>query len=170
MPPRRKGEKLTPKEKRFAKEYAVDLNGEKAAKRAGYSPKSAKVIASINLTRPNVAEEVNKNLEKVAKKTEITAEYVLNGFKEIHERCVQAIPVMKFNYKTKQEEQVTEMVTHEDGTVTEEGVWRFDSAGANTALTKLGDHLGLFKVNLNHSNDKDNPLFLPIQIIKPPKK
>jgi phage terminase small subunit len=40
--------KLTPRQKRFVDEYLVDLNATRAAKRAGYSPKttSAQVIGS----------------------------------------------------------------------------------------------------------------------------
>jgi phage terminase small subunit len=37
---------LTPKQARFVEEYIVDLNGKRAAIRAGYSPKTAEVQAS----------------------------------------------------------------------------------------------------------------------------
>ena len=37
--------KLTPKQERFVDEYLVDLNATAAAKRAGYSEKSASRIA-----------------------------------------------------------------------------------------------------------------------------
>ena len=46
--------RLTPKEQRFVEEYAIDMNGTQAAIRAGYSPKTARSIASEALQRPIV--------------------------------------------------------------------------------------------------------------------
>jgi phage terminase small subunit len=82
-----KPKKLTPKQKKFAKEYQKDLNGKQAAIRAGYSPKTAKEIASENLTKPNVAQEINKDLDKTLEKLGIDAEYILGGIKKTIERC-----------------------------------------------------------------------------------
>jgi len=53
---------LTPRQQRFIQEYAVDLNGTQAAIRAGYSPKTARSIASENLQRPAVKMAVQKAL------------------------------------------------------------------------------------------------------------
>ena len=146
---------LTPKQKMFIKEYLVDLNATQAAIRSGYSQKSANRIATGLLSKVNIQTEISKLISAREKKTEITAEYVLSGFKEIFERCAQRIPVMRFNKASKTYEQVTETVVDKDGNEREEGVWRFDSTGANTALSKLGEHLGLFKHIL--SNDPEHP-------------
>jgi phage terminase small subunit len=53
---------LTPKQQRFIQEYAVDLNGTQAAIRAGYSPKTARSIASETLQRPAVKAATQKAL------------------------------------------------------------------------------------------------------------
>jgi phage terminase small subunit len=53
---------LTPKEQQFVQEYAVDLNGTQAAIRAGYSPKTARSIASETLQRPAVKAATKKAL------------------------------------------------------------------------------------------------------------
>lgn len=53
---------LTPKEQRFVEEYAIDLNGTQAAIRAGYSPKTARSIASETLQRPAVKAATRKAL------------------------------------------------------------------------------------------------------------
>lgn len=53
---------LTPKQQRFVQEYAVDLNATQAAIRAGYSPKTARSIASENMQRPAVKTAVQKAL------------------------------------------------------------------------------------------------------------
>lgn len=54
--------KLTNKQQRFADEYLIDLDGTKAAIRAGYSPKTASVIASENLRKPNICEYIKKRM------------------------------------------------------------------------------------------------------------
>jgi phage terminase small subunit len=54
--------RLTPKEQRFVEEYAIDLNGTQAAIRAGYSPKTARSIASETLQRPAVKTAIQKAL------------------------------------------------------------------------------------------------------------
>ena len=60
--------KLTAKQQRFCDEYLVDLNATQAAIRAGYSKKTAAVIASENLQKPNIAEYIEKRMaEKNAK-------------------------------------------------------------------------------------------------------
>ena len=55
--------RLTPKEQRLVKEYAIDLNATKAAIRAGYSPKTARSIASEALQRPAVKAATRKASE-----------------------------------------------------------------------------------------------------------
>jgi len=55
---------LTAKEKRFCEEYIIDCNGAQAAIRAGYSPKSAKVIASQNLTKLNLRDFIAQKLKE----------------------------------------------------------------------------------------------------------
>jgi phage terminase small subunit len=68
---------LNEKQKRFVKEYVIDLNGTQAAIRAGYSPRTANEQACALLAKPSVAEAVAKAQEKVSNKLEITAERVL---------------------------------------------------------------------------------------------
>jgi len=53
---------LTPKQQWFIQEYTVDLNGTQAAIRAGYSPKTARSIASETLQRPAVKTAIQKAL------------------------------------------------------------------------------------------------------------
>jgi phage terminase small subunit len=52
--------KLTPKQEAFVREYLVDLNGTQAAIRAGYSEKSAPVIACQNLRKLNVLRAIEE--------------------------------------------------------------------------------------------------------------
>jgi phage terminase small subunit len=72
--------KLTPKQQRFVDEYLIDLNATQAAIRAGYSAKTANVIACENLSKPNIAAAIEKARQKTANKLEITRERVLMEF------------------------------------------------------------------------------------------
>ena len=73
---------LTPKQARFVAEYLKDHNGTQAAIRAGYSQKTAKVIATENLTKPAIAEKVKSATKAVAERTETDAEWVRRRLKE----------------------------------------------------------------------------------------
>lgn len=53
---------LTKKQEVFVNEYLKLFNGAEAARRAGYPAKSARVIASENLTKPNIKAEIQSRL------------------------------------------------------------------------------------------------------------
>ena len=59
--------KLTAKQQRFCDEYLIDLNATQAAIRAGYSEKTAGVIGTENLTKPNIREYVEKRMAEKEK-------------------------------------------------------------------------------------------------------
>ena len=68
--------KLTAKQQRFCDEYLVDLDGTKAAIRAGYSEKTAAAIASENLRKPYIREYIDQRMAEkeetlVAKQDEV---------------------------------------------------------------------------------------------------
>ena len=67
---------MTAKQKLFCDEYLVDLNATQAAIRAGYSNKTAAVIATENLRKPNIQEYIQKRLAEkedalIAKQDEV---------------------------------------------------------------------------------------------------
>lgn len=59
--------KMTAKQKRFCDEYLIDLNATQAAIKAGYSKKTAAVIATENLRKPNIKEYIDKRMEEKEK-------------------------------------------------------------------------------------------------------
>lgn len=69
--------KLTPKQKRFVDEYMVDLNATAAAKRAGYSEKTAEAIGYENLRKPQIKAAIQERQGELQGKLEITQERVL---------------------------------------------------------------------------------------------
>ncbi len=68
---------LNEKQKRFAREYLVDLNATQAAVRAGYAPRTAKVQGSRLLTHAAVRRLIDMRKEQRAQKIEVTADLVL---------------------------------------------------------------------------------------------
>jgi phage terminase small subunit len=133
------------KEKAFIREYLKDSNGKKAAIRAGYSKHSAESQASRLLSKAKVKEELAKKMDKAGEKAIVDLAYVIKGFKEVAERCLQKEAVMEFDYESK--EMVEKKVLAVDPKTGEEkwvGVYKFDAGGANKALECLGKHLGAF--------------------------
>jgi phage terminase small subunit len=135
--------KLTYKQRRFVQEYVIDLNATQAAIRAGYSKKTANEQGSQNLAKLSISKAIQKEFKEIADRNEVSVQWVLEGFIEVANRCMQRVPVMEFNKQEKQYVQVTD--------VNGEGVWTFNSSGANKALENIGRHLGMFndKIDVN---------------------
>lgn len=74
---------LTPKQNRFVEEYLVDLNGSGAARRAGYSEKSACYAARRLLGLPHVAAEVKAAMEQRSVRTKVRQDEVLGQLMDI---------------------------------------------------------------------------------------
>lgn len=119
------GKKLTPKQKMFVAEYLVSLNATDAARKAGYSEKTAEIIGHENLRKPNIQAAIQVAQQERSEKLSLSAEWVLERFKLISDRCIQGEPVMD-----------------REGKPT--GEWKFDSSGANKATEMIGKHLGMF--------------------------
>jgi phage terminase small subunit len=71
--------KLTPKEAKFVEEYLIDLNAAGAARRAGYSEKTATVIGYENLTKPHIQDALQVARQEISVKSGITPEMVLKA-------------------------------------------------------------------------------------------
>jgi len=77
------GNELNPKQKRFAQEYILDLNGTQAAIRAGYSENGASVTGVRLLADPKIANLIQTLKEKRSAKVEITTDRVLEELKAL---------------------------------------------------------------------------------------
>lgn len=57
--------KLTLKQRKFADEYIITGNATESAIRAGYSKKTAAVIGTENLIKPNIKKYIDERLEEI---------------------------------------------------------------------------------------------------------
>ncbi len=134
---------MNDRQRRFVEEYLVDLNATAAYLRAGYKAKgnAAAVGASQLLRNPKITDAVQAGMDQRSSRTALTADYVLNGLREVAERCLERAPVMEGRGEDRAQ-MVDDQGRH---------VWAFDAAGANKAFELLGKHLRLFTDKVEHS-------------------
>lgn len=135
---------LTPKQERFVTEYLVDLNASAAARRAGYSAKTAGAIGDENLKKPEIASVIQAAMDERSRRTEVTADYVLESIVYTMERCKQAEPV--FNRRGEH----VETETPDGGTAL---AYTFNAMGVLKGAELLGKHLKLFTDKVEHSGE-----------------
>lgn len=129
--------KLTKKQENFCREYIRDYNGTQAAMRAGYSPDSARSIASKLLTKDNILSRVHAIQIEECEKKSINKESVILNLQEVFERCMQMKPAMVWD--SKQHKYV------------ESGQYTFNPKGAIEAQAKIGEYLAMFTKKIEHS-------------------
>jgi phage terminase small subunit len=83
--PERPERGLNERQKAFVREYLVDLNASAAARRAGYSPKSAHQSGAENMKKPGIKAEIQAQMYSRAARTRIDGDYVLSAIKRIAE-------------------------------------------------------------------------------------
>src|SRR6476620_7619911 len=71
------GRKLMPKQQRFVQEYLIDLNASAAAKRAGYSAKTADQLGYQLLQNPSVAAAIAVGRKAQAERAQVDADWLL---------------------------------------------------------------------------------------------
>ena len=74
---------MTPKQRAFVGEYMVDLNATAAAKRAGYSLKTAAQIGEQNLRKVEIKAAIKVATDARSERTGITADNVLRELAKI---------------------------------------------------------------------------------------
>jgi len=148
---------LSPKQRRFVSEYLKDQNATAAAKRAGYSKKTADTQGPRLLENVGVREAIDSNLKKIEDKAIVTVEYILEGLKEVAQRCLQRVPVMEFD----KAERCMVQATAIDSKGREVGLWEFDSMGANKALELLGKHIRFFPAERRELSGRDGEPLIP---------
>lgn len=141
--------KLTPKQRRFVDEYLIDLNASAAAKRAGYSEKTAGQIGHELLKKPEIAEGIDKARLAQGQRTGIDADYVLQTIRSTVERCRQAEPV----FDKRGDPVLTK--TPEGGLAQ---AYTFESASVLKGCELLGRNLALWKDRVEHTGKDGGPI------------
>lgn len=138
--------KLKEKQKKFVDWYIKLANATEAAKRAGYSAKSAQEIASENLSKPIIQEYLQIRRSKYEELLGFNKATLIQDLHQIKSRCMQVEPVLRYDPKAREYKQVKEIVKKEseDGEVilVEEGVYQFDSNGAIRAVETINKMMG----------------------------
>lgn len=83
IPPRASKKRLTVKQAKFVEGVARGKSGSKAARDAGYSEKTARVIASENLTKPSISEAVEKRRAEAMRRAQINTDVIIGSLAEI---------------------------------------------------------------------------------------
>lgn len=147
-----KSKELTDKQELFCQEYLIDLNATQAAIRAGYSKDTAYSIGSENLKKPDIRTRIAELMIERSKKLLIDQDFVIQNLIEVSQRCMQARPVMVFDY----EEKAMVQKTDDDGNA----VYEFDSLGATKSLELLGKHLKMFTDKIQSDNKNDSTILV----------
>jgi len=75
--------KLTEKQRLFVAEYCKDFNATQAAKRAGYSERTAGQTGHENLKKPEIQDAVREAVEGYLQKAQITTERVFEEYRRV---------------------------------------------------------------------------------------
>lgn len=108
--------KLTAKQQRFCDEYLIDLNATQAAIRAGYSEKTAAVIATENLRKPNISEYIEKRMAEKEKELIADQDEVMKYLTAVMRRQLTDSIVVTLNRET------SKYVPDENGTMRKQTV------------------------------------------------
>lgn len=158
----------TSKKALFVKEYLVDLNGAQAAIRAGYSKKAAKEQASRLLADVNIKTAIQLEMDKRAKKTEITAEMVLREIakiaffdpRKLFDEHGRPIPISALDDDTVAVIAGIDVVSIGNQNVGHGQVTKIKLADKSKCLELLGRHLKLFTEKVEHSGSNGSPIEL----------
>ena len=88
--------KLTPRQERFVDEYLIDLNATAAARRAGYSTKTADKIGPALIGKTSIADAISKRKKDRVERTEITQELIVQEVYKLYRNCAVMVPKLDF--------------------------------------------------------------------------
>ena len=142
--------KLTPRQKDFCEYYLQTGNAAEAARLAGYSEKTARVIGPENLSKPVIKNAIDKAIAERSRRTGINQDRVIQEIAKL--AFLNPIDVIDMDEATIKGEAnrddtaciasvKVKVIPGEDGNITEREVKTYDKL---KALELLGKHLGMF--------------------------
>lgn len=176
----RTSHKLSDKEREFADQYLVDLDGAKAAIRTGYSVKAAAVTASKILAKPHVKAYIGKQLSERHEEVTLTTAEVLKQLFYIVTRDVRefvddegvALPISELGDRAAQsvdgfDQEITEYTDMNTGMKTRTIKNKLKLVGKAGAIDMAMKYQGLF---IRDNEQKVPTVTLDFsQFFKPPK-
>jgi phage terminase small subunit len=146
---------LTPKQARFVEEYLIDLNATDAARRAGYSAKTAEQQGPRLLGNVGVAAAIQAAISARSARTQVTADRVVEelarlGFSDMREFAEWGAAGVKLRNSDTLPDDAARCVAEVSQTITEGGgSLKFKLHDKKGALELLGRHLGMFNDKLD---------------------
>ena len=163
---------LSAKQNRFVEEYLIDLNATQAAIRAGYSKKTAYAQGQRLLKHVEVQEAAQKAMQERSQRTLVTQDRVLLelariGFSDLR-NCLTSsghlIDPQDWDDETAAAISSIEVVTNRSGEKDAddrpivEHTHKIKLWDKNSALEKLGKHLGMYVERHEHSGKDGGPV------------
>ena len=154
---------LTERQRQFVAEYPIDLNATQAAIRAGYSPRSARVVGCTNLRKPAVRKAIAAAQGPRLAALELTAAEVLQELARVARANV--LDYMRIDDKGMPEVDFTGLTRDtaaalSDIRVDNDGERRritFRMHDKLAALDRLARHHGLLSVRVSIESPEDPP-------------
>lgn len=162
---------LTPRQERFVQEYLLDSNATAAARRAGYSGKTANQIGPRLLVNIGVRAAIDARRAELAQRSEVTQERVVAEYARLafsDPRAVMDWGPDGVTLKPSGElsDDAAAMVAEVGETRTKDGgsvkIKLHDKA---RALSDLAKHLGLFTTRIEHTGPDGTPL-IPLEALR----
>ena len=167
---------LTPRQERFCEEYLVDLNAAAAARRAGYSKKTAAEQGVRLLSNVQVSERIAAMRQERSARVQVDADRVLRelcllGFSNMDDflrHQDDGTAYLDFSMLTRdqaaaiQEFVVDEYMEGHGEDVRPVKKTKFKLADKKAALVEIGRHLGMFddKLRLMNADGSAIPAFI----------
>ncbi len=166
--------RLTPKQELFVSGFLIDGNASAAAKRAGYSERTAEKIGSENLRKPEIAKAIAENQAKRLERNEVSADKVIaklaaiafyDPLRAFDAATGNLLPLHEIDDDTRAAliVEVTQGFD-QDGNPVQTRKTKF--ADKLQALDKLARNLGMFQDKLKISGDAENPIKVLIDRIQ----
>lgn len=156
--------RLTAKQRLFVAEYMVDLNSTEAARRAGYSERTANKIGPELLGKTSISDAIKVAMENREKRTLVTADAVVAelakiGFANMQDYIKEGFSVADIQALSREHAAAIQEVTINETVAGDSDILtrniKFKLADKRAALVDLGKHLGIFEANNKQKNQGD---------------
>lgn len=155
---------LNARQRRFVDEYLVDLNATGAAKRAGYSLKTAYAIGQENLKKPEIAAAIQSAMDDRASGTRVKAYRILEELATIALSSIEHFEIDENGNVTLADgapadalravsriKKKTRAIPQDDGDAIIEHETEIALWDKNSAIDKAMKHLGIISDKVDHT-------------------